>query len=194
MTDGKTLIVEILDFWHCGTGKGSGEHLDALADRDSRGLPHVPGKMLKGLLRDAVGLCEAFGQLPAGTQLELFGGGAGQPAQPGCLRVADALLPKELAGWLLAEAGAEARAALSRDLFATAVDPVTGVAAGRSLRGLEAIVPLLLRAEIGPLPGRTAPDDWADRLRKALPLVRALGHQRSRGLGRCQLRFEGDTP
>jgi hypothetical protein len=188
MADTLKLTIQLLDFWHCGTGKGSGEFLDAVADRDSAGLPYVPGKMLKGLLRDAVGLCETWGHVSAGSELALFGA-RGAPRQltratePGTLRIPSAHLPQDLARWLNDSPGP--RQALFRDLFATAVDPRSGAAANRSLRGMEAVVPLALETEIGPMPGRTPPDGWQATLRLALPLVRAVGHQRSRGLGRC---------
>jgi hypothetical protein len=199
MSENRRLVVQLLDFWHCGTGKGSGEYLDALVDRDSDRLPFVPGKMLKGLLRDAVGLCEAWNHVPRNSQCILFGSDAfdrderqpAQPAEPGTLWVSSARLPEDLAHWLRKSPGP--RQALFRDLFATAVDPETGAAVNRSLRGMEVAVPLRLEAEIGPLPERNPPADWQTTLKTALPLVRAVGHQRSRGLGRCVIEFAEES-
>lgn len=198
MSDHRILNVQLLDYWHCGTGKGSGEYLDALVDRDSHGLPYVPGKMLKGLLREALALCETWEHLAENSHCRLFGSAGfdrdsqqpAQPATPGTLWVSNARLPKDLADWLLRPDQAGPRQALFRDLFATAVDLRTGAAAHRSLRGMEVAVPLRLEAMIGPLPGGDAPPpDWVDQIKKALPLVRALGGQRSRGLGRCVIEF-----
>ena len=196
MTDTFKLTIELLDFWHCGTGKGSGEFLDALVERDRAGLPYVPGKMLKGLLRDAVGLCEAWGRLHEGLQHRLFGSDSfnnetqqpAQPALPGCLQVSNACLPSELLAWLAHPDNVNYRQALFREAFATAVDAKSGVALGKSLRGMEVAIPMTLEAEIKPVPGQTPPQDWQAALTKALPLVGAVGHQRSRGLGRCILK------
>ncbi len=195
MSDSFKLTVELLDFWHCGTGKGSGEFLDAVVERDRVGLPYVPGKMLKGLLRDAVGLCEAWGHVDRGLQRVLFGSDAfdertGQPAQPaspGALLVSNACLPTVLTAWLAHPGNASYRLALFRDVFSTAVDVESGVAEGKSLRGMEVTVPMTLEAEIKPMPGQIPPAGWQSQLALALPLVGAVGQQRSRGLGRCIL-------
>lgn len=58
-----TLEINISSYWHPGTGKGSGSHLDALVERDRYGLPFVSGKMLKGLFRDAVNRLECWNRL-----------------------------------------------------------------------------------------------------------------------------------
>lgn len=39
--------------WHCSSGLSTGAGDDLLVIRDERGLPFIPGKTLKGLLRDA---------------------------------------------------------------------------------------------------------------------------------------------
>ena len=39
--------------WHCGSGLAAGADVDALVIKDSDGLPYIPGKTMKGLLREA---------------------------------------------------------------------------------------------------------------------------------------------
>jgi CRISPR/Cas system CMR subunit Cmr4 (Cas7 group RAMP superfamily) len=39
--------------WHCGSGLSSGSDLDALVVKDAEGFPFIPGKTLKGLLKEA---------------------------------------------------------------------------------------------------------------------------------------------
>ncbi len=53
MSDREVLIVEISGWWHAGTGRGGGEDADAVVAKDRYGLPYLPGRHLKGLLRDA---------------------------------------------------------------------------------------------------------------------------------------------
>lgn len=193
------LIVDIRGYWHPGGGRGGGKVIDAIAHRDSTGLPVLPGRHLKGLLREA---CESAADWGwdgfTGLAERLFGerhrgGESGTPA-PGCLRIGDARLPAAVADWLASDAGTELQPGLFRPLHATAVEHDTGTAKERSLRGTEVVVPLCLEAEIRVLPGHTAPEDWRQRLEELLPLIRAVGGRRSRGLGRANLSLrEGEA-
>ncbi len=184
------LEIEMLDYWHCGGGRSSGDYLDVLAERDSLGLPFVPGRLLKGLLRDALVRCEAFGHAPHGTAVALFGARKSEPQPaPGSLRVADARLPEALRHWLRAPGSTAYRQALSRELFTAAVDETTGITTERRPRGMEAIVPLTLEAELRPIAGSAPPSDWRDSVATALPLIGAVGAYRTKGLGRCEIRI-----
>lgn len=187
------------EYWHCGSGSGRGSTLDAVVERDHAGLPYVPGRTLKGLLRDAVATLEGLQQRPTGSAAALFGLGAragleqraGQTRHDsvaGMLFVSDARLPQELAGWLAQDAQKPQRRALFGELFSTAVDPVSHVALDKSLRSIEVVVPLTLHAELS-AKGAISPD-WQETLARALPLVTRIGANRSRGLGRCSLALE----
>lgn len=190
MAESATLEIEMLDYWHCGTGRNSGDYLDALVERDSLGLPFVSGRLLKGLLRDALERCEAFGHIPADSATALFGANpARSRTLPGRLRVGDALLPESLRDWLRVPGNTLYRQALSRELFAAAVDESTGITKENRPRGMETIVPVTLAAELRPIAGAPLPTDWLDRLAKALPLIGAVGAYRTRGLGRCEIRI-----
>ena len=48
------LKIDIQSYWHPSTGRGQGSDVDALAHRDKDGIPCLPGRTIKGLLRDAV--------------------------------------------------------------------------------------------------------------------------------------------
>lgn len=185
----RSLRVSIHDYWHCGSGRGVGSHVDARVDLDPNELPYVPGRSLKGLLRDALLLLEAqdgaapawadrlFGSAPAGEQATRH------DSTPGLLAVSDARLPPALAAWLASETGRPHRRSLFRRLASTAIDPDTGAARDRSLRGIEVVVPLELECELhGP-----AELAWPAALERAFPLVRAVGAHRHRGFGRCTL-------
>jgi len=195
--NGVVLKVDIRSYWHAGGGRGAGAVLDAVVHRDPHGLPVLPGRHLKGLLRDALRRAEAWGWAGYGPGITraLFGGPAGdggeRRSEAGCLRVSDAALPEDLAAWLAHEAGGRAHLPrLFRGLYATAVEHDSGTALDRSLRGVEVTVPLTLQATIQPLPGRAPPSDWARLIDGVLPLVDAVGGHRTRGLGRAVLSLE----
>jgi len=181
--------VHFLDYWHAGTGRGSRYHLDALVVRDPDGLPYLPGRTLRGLLRDAVQRLEAWGRIPwPNAAITLFGA----EDRPGCLHLSNAVLPEELRAWLAAPESVAERRALFRSHFATAITP-QGVAKEKSLRGMEVCVPMTLEAELCPLPYAEAPAWWQEAIRRAAFLVRAAGAHRTRGFGRCWLEVVVDA-
>ncbi|MDT8438126.1 MAG: RAMP superfamily CRISPR-associated protein [Wenzhouxiangellaceae bacterium] len=187
MKGNQVLQVELFSYWQAGTGRGSGAHVDNLSHTDADGLPEIPGRTLKGILRDATRTAGLRGWLDdAQLHQVLFGARAEEAgaSQPGCLRVGSAQLPSEERRWL-AEAGRDCVPELFRDLHSTSIDPNTGTARAHSLRGIQVVIPLVLSARIAELDA--APAGWVEQLRRCLPLVRAVGSSRSRGLGRARL-------
>lgn len=69
----RTLRFELHTFWHPGTGRGDGALADAAVHKTAEGLPFLPGRTVKGLLRDAAELAVAAGLLAAPDVLALFG-------------------------------------------------------------------------------------------------------------------------
>ncbi len=189
------LTVDLKNYWHAGSGRGAGSVYDAIVHRDSDGLPVLPGRHLKGLLRDACARAEAWGWegFTAGVTATLFGqateSASGRPPKPGCLRVSDATLPEDLVRWLATE-GREYLPHLFNGLYSTAVEHKTGTAREHSLRGMEVTVPLTLTAMVTPVTGMAAPEAWEQRLRSVLCLIDSVGAHRSRGLGRAVLTLE----
>lgn len=197
--DSITLTLDLKSFWHVGTGKGSGFHLDALVEKDAHRLPFVPGRMLKGLLRDALNRRVSWGHFdkdhadPASIITTLFGSSGfshdGVPrheTQAGCLRFSDACLPSDVHRWLAQPECESLCRRLYHDLYSTAIDAKRGVAKKHSLRAIQATIPLQLVAEIS----QTKPTryhDWPEILQTSLPLIRAVGAYRSRGLGRVTM-------
>lgn len=206
--------IEFLSYWHCGTGRGASASIDALVARDRLGLPIIPGKTLRGILRDAVRRYEALGH-STGFELELFGSQGFVPpgeededpvhqpgTQPGRLAIASAQVEAGVRDWFeqqealgvlhLQEVEA-LRATLFDTLSSTAIDDDTGTARDRSLRTIEVAVPLVLTTTINLLPGHPSSpsvgidveNGWVGVLRGALPLIPAIGSGRTRGLGRC---------
>lgn len=197
----RTLEVRFLDLWHVGCGRGEGHHLDAAVLRDAGGLPFVPGRMLRGLLRDAVECLVAWNHEAPGRVEHLFGGEVPRSdapgrslSRPGRLAVSDARLPPAESELLGGECGdATLRAALFVAQYQTRIDPLRGSAAAGSLRAVELVVPLTLQAEFALLLPDDSAADWAT-LDLALPLVRAVGAMKTRGHGRAVLTWSDEVP
>lgn len=186
-----TIEFELLDYWHCGAGHGSGRYLDAVVSRTPAGLPCIPGRTVKGLLRDVTRQAEAFGHLEAGTTEALFGSalpdgnGADRfSTSPGSFRVGDARLPGEWEAWASTAEGRGVIGAFFDVLSTTSLDE-TRVAQQGTLRRIEVAVPCTLRAHWE----ADDPDLARRALEVALPLLRRLGSSRHRGLGRVHVQL-----
>jgi CRISPR/Cas system CMR subunit Cmr4 (Cas7 group RAMP superfamily) len=58
--------IEFFSEWHCGSGLAAGADVDALVVKDKDKLPFVPGKTIKGLIREAADVLTLFGEQQAG--------------------------------------------------------------------------------------------------------------------------------
>ncbi len=207
------LILELHGYWHAGAGRSSGHHLDALCERDHDGLPVLPGKQLKGLLRHSVRLAESWGWLdqhpaplgPTASHEDLLFGSASQLAgrhetQPGILLCESARLPR-VDRDAIAASGADLKDSLFGELFSTAINE-DGSALAQSLRGTEVAIPCTLHALL-----ETAVTALEPALRQqqaayvqsgaawqvlevCLPLLDHVGAHRSRGLGEARVWIE----
>ncbi len=207
MSDSTIITVDIHSFWHAGTGKSGGFDVDALIDRDADQLPRLSGRSLKGLLRDAVAHLRQWGHydnIETGDfQMDeiLFGVSSQNDRQrprvwPGMLAVSDAVLPQVTRNWILSRESSVI-GELTHRLFTTAIDHERGTAKNQTLRGIEVAVPMCLEAVIECTPPagdhdlallqRTMRADWVKHLEKALPLIRSVGSQKTRGLGHATL-------
>ena len=185
--------IDIRSYWRSGTGAGETGGIDASCAVDCDGLPYLPGKHLKGLLRDAVAQAIDFGWVSGVTVDDLFGqqGFRGlkaySRAEKGRLRVDSAHLPVTDRDAVLASGD---KVALIQQLFrnvqSTAMCKESGAAKDKSLRLEQVAVPLRLVFEVTELSGERS--NWDEVLITAMPLIRAVGQKRTRGLGRAILR------
>ena len=206
-----TVNIEFLNYWHAGTGKSSGQEVDAVTEKNASQLPFIAGRHLKGLLRDATRRAEHWGWFaeqtlpegPAKSFEQLLFGSSNQVEKrsetaAGMLIVDDATLPTPEADFLASAKGKPLCNALYQNLYSTAINQ-NGTAKNASLRGIEVCVPVILRAPITVV--ATALDkelrqqqeqfmqqhkNWS-WLEAILPLLDSLGASRTRGLGEAQL-------
>ncbi len=184
----KDIVIKIEFFspWHCSSGLSAGAEADSVVIKDSRGLPYIPGKTLKGLLREAV---EDYVSL-SGLDLPLdatFGKNAeginaDQLPSKGTVFVGNATLPDQ-------EADSIVSGHLTDFLYVsratTAIDSASGIAKDHSLRTTEAAVPCTLYA-----PVMHVDNGIADIMQSALGLVKYMGTGRNRGMGRCRFTIQ----
>lgn len=203
-----TLQFNILSYWRVGTGQGIGTLLDEKCHRDLNQLPCIPGRSVKGLLRDAIWRLEKWGHVPTGKTDSLFGTRTkareeiineqenNEPGRnitiPGRLRVSNAQFDDELRNyfiWLRTNQHKDFinfTKHLFRNIHATAMKD--GVADKKTLRSLEVTIPMKLYA---PLSIKNIEEDDIGTIEKGLPLIRSIGAGRNRGLGRVSVTFHG---
>ncbi len=168
--------IEFYSFWQCGSGLAAGADVDALAVKDRQGLPYVPGKTIKGLLRDAATIVAANQQKLID---EIFGvPGESGHSKAGCAFFSNATLSAEERQYVTEN---KLSGFLFRSVASTAIGD-NGIASDNSLRRIEVVVPCALEARI-----LHVPDDEksVELLEDAMKYVKRMGTGRNRGYGRC---------
>lgn len=172
--------ITFFDFWHLSSGTSAGPSMDNLVVKDSDGLPYLPGKTLKGLLREMAELLTDCKNINL-----IFGGSSDKKDKcydeskkniQGKAYFSNATLDKDTINHL------NANPTLKKHLF----DKVTstkigenGIAEDKSLREVEVVVPLTLHGVIE--------CDDEELISQALGMIKQIGLNRNRGLGRCKI-------
>ncbi|MBQ9822002.1 MAG: CRISPR-associated protein [Muribaculaceae bacterium] len=172
--------IEFFSEWHCGSGLSAGADIDALVIKDSDGLPFIPGKTLKGLIREAFEDYASFSRISANLTDSAFGTPLNNQGEQckGFLFFTDAHLQEEERKAIIDN---KAQSFLYQKRTRTAIDE-NGIADSHTLRTIQTVVPCTLFASI-----LNVPDELCDILTKSLGLVKRMGVNRNRGLGRCNL-------
>lgn len=205
--------VTFLSDWHISSGIGDGHLSDALLIRDSNGLPYIPGRALKGALREGarrLSLCPDRKDL---QEAERYLWGSPSHSEEsnfaGVLRLSAGRLPEALYDALhYAEKHGGKKEALIRDLTIsrqqTALDS-NGMVVKHSLRSIECgMAGLAFTATLDMCDNVQSNSDahsfakldeaWLqDYFSAVCAATRSIGAHRSRGLGRCQISLPGYT-
>jgi CRISPR/Cas system CSM-associated protein Csm3 (group 7 of RAMP superfamily) len=184
--------IQFLSFWHCGSGVSGGAETDALIVRDPEGLPYVPGKTLKGHLREASEwLVEndsehfaelhrrIFGTAPDSKFEQLINSQISNESLAGKAHFSDCYLHPDYFN----EDAVQLPNIFSKRIYSTAIEE-NGIAKNSSLRSMEVAVPLSLYGRIADLNG-----EELAYLETCMGLVKELGAGKTRGLGKCKLEF-----
>lgn len=172
--------------WHCGSGTSAGADVDELVVKDKNGMPYIPGKTLKGLIREAVDDYLLFsgqeGKMSTLVDL-LFGKIMSDDATPvsGCAHFGNATLPEDEYMTIVSN---KAQRYMYEKITTTAIDS-DGIAKEHSLRSMEVVVPCTLHACI-----KNVPEECVSVIEGGFGLLKRLGQKRNRGLGRCEFRKE----
>ena len=175
--------IEFLSDWHCGSGLSAGADVDALCIKDEHGLPFVPGKTIKGLLREAAEIMfddekdkmfikECFGEATKRENSNI------EDTKQGKCYFSNAELSQELKKNIDND---EKQSVLYRKISSTSIDK-NGIAEEHSLRKMEVAVPLTVYGKISDIPKK---EDFKEKLIKCMKYTKRLGTNRNRGLGRC---------
>lgn len=185
-----TYRIEFFSYWHIGSGLTGSTYADGLVLKDTNGLPIIPGKILKGLLREAA---ETLNQLaPDMVKVDFINHVFGSKPKKVNGVEEDTNKKEDAAQCFFRTAtlsqnlveklrnDANLKAGLYQTLASTAIDD-EGQALTNSLRLLEVSVPLVLYATIEDFPSH-----YQEQLNYCLKWVKQMGINRNRGLGRCQ--------
>ena len=195
----KTYTIKFYSEWHCGSGLADGAELDALVIKDKNKLPYVPGKTIKGLVREAVENILSFKSGINAENKELFIRTFGNADDEDWNMLKDdsekdkekkedrmrksetfftnAELDDALKKIIIRE---KLEPYLYRAVSSTAINE-NGVAKEYSLRRMETVVPCELTGKIVDVP-----DEFAEFVKGGLKYIKRLGQNRNRGLGRCE--------
>lgn len=169
--------------WHCGSGLAAGADVDALVVKDKNEMPFVPGKTMKGLVREAVEEIRSFqGKTDDEDFVKAFGYfDDKEHNEKGCMFFSNAVLKKDEYDAIVSN---DAARFMYRDIASTAIDN-NGIAKEHSLRKMQVVVPCTLVGEI-----IDVPEEMVDEIITALKYIKRLGQNRNRGLGRCTITIE----
>ncbi|WP_232227474.1 RAMP superfamily CRISPR-associated protein [Hoylesella shahii] len=163
-------------------GAGCRCDVDALVIKDAQGLPFVPGKTIKGLVREALAYTLSQENKSKGMLTSICGQFKDKDnCTKGRAFFTDATLHDD-------EKNVIVRDNLARFLYqsvsATAIDN-DGIAKDKSLRKTETTLPCTLYGQIMNLE-----DQEAHEVERALMMIKRLGAGRTRGYGRCNISME----
>lgn len=179
---GKTIdyTIRFYSQWHCGSGTSAGADVDELVIKDKHGMPFIPGKTLKGLVREAVENYVTFSGASEEAAIEKAFGKEGKTM--GCMHFTNAVLSETEYKAIVA---CNAQEQLYEKITTTAIDD-DGIARDHSLRSMETVVPCTLYASV-----HDVPEELEDILEQSLGLIKRMGQKRNRGLGRCDVKKGG---
>jgi CRISPR/Cas system CSM-associated protein Csm3 (group 7 of RAMP superfamily) len=176
--------IEFYDFWHIGSGQHSGVVADAIVSKTKNNLPFIPGRTLKGLLREAAEVLNSLngGELVSSEFIEsVFGNETTATETNKAISFfSNAYLSNNLSEKLV---NSKLSSNLYRLLSSTALDD-KGQAKKGSLRTLEVTIPLTLYGSVIDVPNE---QNYSSQLEHCFNYVKRMGVNRNRGLGACNL-------
>ncbi len=176
--------VEFFSDWHCGSGLSSGTDTDQLVIKDRVGFPFIPGKTIKGVLKDSAQTLRDCGFIPDKFISEIFGldANGSEKGDESIASVAGKAFfsNAELTDYLK-KSIADDEDYFYRKIASTAIEG-NGQAKEHSLRKTEVTIPLAL---FGKIVGIDSSD--VENLAMCMKFTKRMGTGRNRGFGRCDI-------
>ncbi|HHB94435.1 MAG TPA: CRISPR-associated protein [Campylobacterales bacterium] len=160
--------IEFLDYWHLSSGLSAGAKLDSSVVKDSDGIPFVSGKTIKGLVREMAELLENDTFVK-----ECFGD---EGIDMGKCYFSNATLKENVKEQIVSN---RLQDNLYDEIASTKIE--NGIAVDNSLREIEVVLPLTLFGEVDNVPSL-----YEKEIKKSLQMIKRMGLNRNRGLGRCR--------
>jgi len=164
--------IKFLDYWHLSSGLSAGAKLNNTVTKDKNGLPYVPGKTLKGLIKEQSSN-ENFKNVCFGKEGKKIGK---------CY-FGDAFIEDETKNSILEK---NLKNQLFDEITSTKINE-NGIAQSGSLREIEVVIPISLYGQINNIP-----DEYKKEMISCLKKVKRMGLNRNRGLGRCTIQIIGE--
>ena len=188
------ITIRFFDYWHCGSGESGGNESDSLVVKYDegvrKGLPYVPAKTLKGLIREMVEICAEDVNITDITCVELqkwFGNTAdkenhcyGKYEVPdnetqtylGNANIIDNIEKNNISG-------------LFKNFKNTKLEK--GIAKDSTLREIQTVIPLTLNTTFLNVDINST---QYILLKNAIESIKRIGLNRNRGMGRCEIKVE----
>lgn len=179
-----TYKIEFFSYWHAGSGLAGSTYADSIVNKNTHGLPYIPGKTLKGLLRDAAEKINSYNNELISKEFitKVFGARAEEGntnyQEEGSAFFTNAGLSKGLSEEIMKS---ELVNELYKVISSTKIDE-NGQAKEGSLRQLEVTIPLTLYGTIEQLDGSI----FKEEITMCFDWIKQMGQGRNRGLGKCK--------
>ena len=180
-----TYEIRLLSDTCCGTGSGNGSDVDVAVCVEKNGLPEIPGRRIKGLMREKAMLLAENGVCTKEAVEALFGMDGGVTAR---VSIDNARLEHadEIARSVCGYSPREVSNVFIQKRTRTAIG-VDGTAKKHSLHTIETVVKGT--TFIGEIKITDTQDGDVSFIEKTLKLLRGIGHGKTRGLGEVACRI-----
>jgi len=177
--------IDFYSYWHTGSGLAGSTYADAIVNKNEQNLPVIPGKTIKGLLRDAAQQIHYFDDKLVTQDFiqNVFGADSEKQGvdykKEGKAFFSNAELSKSLSNSIIEK---KYDNELYKVLPSTQIDE-NGQAKDGSLRQLEVTIPLTLYGAIEHFPES---ETYLEQLENCFAFIKQIGLNRNRGLGKCK--------
>jgi hypothetical protein len=173
-----TYRLTFLDYWHISSGISAGAQFDSSVIKDEDGIAYVSGKTIKGLARE---MAETL--FKNGSFVKKTFGEEGEKMGEAYFSNAtlDTTTKEQIISNKLQDNLYDVIASTKIGQKDTKYE-VEGIAVDNTLREIEVTIPMKLTGEILDIESQ---EDF-EKLKKSLQMIKRMGLNRNRGLGRCK--------